>query len=205
MHREPSALDAVPAGLLLGWRTWELAKTADGFRLSSHMGPIWPTNSPLEAGCRSSVPNAGRNHDAPDPQCDCGIYARTAASDFAQCWRFLGTPRPRLSGPGVFGSLALGGRVIRYATGYRAQRAYPLAIILACSACWITGEPLDAAIVVEHDEAYPYGLQPRCRGHRSGPVFARAAEVQRDLMLAYDSRALDQRSYCATLKGPFAE
>ena len=99
---------------ILGFRMWQLA--ADGV-----YGAVRRWDGPrLEAVCR-------RGPGAPhEDECRCGIYAW---SDVPGVWRARVPPLPI----GVYGLVALSGKVIEHALGYRAQRAEVVAAALVAS------------------------------------------------------------------------
>jgi hypothetical protein len=104
-----------------GWRSWELERDDEGLRLVSPLVEVgWPAGEALEATCRRHAA-----HDAPDPDCTCGIYAVTSPDA-------LGTVR---GGVSVVGSIALWGRVVEHEKGYRGELAYPQRLRLVCTVC----------------------------------------------------------------------
>jgi hypothetical protein len=212
VHRIPQAQIAGPrfptivSGRAVAWRTWELCPGRSSMRLSSYRGPRWPLDRPLRATCRWWAPGASpRPHRSPRSGCTCGIHARLQAADFRHPWVHLrdsGPPGAPLAGPGVFGSLTLSGRIVRYSRGYRAERARPKRIILACTSCWILGDEVREAVIVEHEEATSHALQPRCAVHlrsRRGPD---ARAVLRRLVRAYGIEALPFDEYRDAVCGP---
>ncbi len=150
-----------PVDGIVAWRTWELRRVGRSIRLASYRGPLWPVRQALRAVCM--LGGTGRRHQAPADGCRCGIYARLRPDDF-RCRPATqeDLARPPLAGPGVFGSVVLSGSVLRYATGWRGERARPKGLVLVCPACWIVGRDLHAPTVVEESADYPAGLQPRC-------------------------------------------
>lgn len=65
-------------------------------------------------------------HEVPDPSCSCGIYA---ASTLLPVW-------PYVDDAVVVGRVALWGRVVEHAQGWRAQFAYPQALFVPKP--WVT-------------------------------------------------------------------
>jgi hypothetical protein len=104
-----------------GWRSWELERDDEGLRLVSPLVEVgWPAGEALEAACRRHAA-----HEAPDPECSCGIYAVVTPDA-------LGTVR---GGVSVVGSIALWGRVVEHEQGYRGELAYPQRLRLVCTVC----------------------------------------------------------------------
>jgi hypothetical protein len=84
--------------------TRELTLTPVG--IPSNRWTIWPSRRRAEAFCTYCL------HDAPMPDCECGLWAMRTRAD--------------VRGRGlVTGEVALWGRVIEFRDGYRAQYAYP--------------------------------------------------------------------------------
>ena len=115
---------------ILAWRTWTLAGSADGtqVRLLPLFGDRrpWPTLDPARASCV----RRGR-HPVPGPDCTCGWYA-THETDALR----------RSRDPAVLGTVALWGRVVEHAFGFRAEYAYPQRVRLVCFVCfWQWGVP----------------------------------------------------------------
>jgi len=125
---------------LLGWRAWNIARTAEGWRLHSvHMGDPWPVDEPISAGCHrgrwlSDVAAQGQHgHRAPARSCQCGVYGAAgperARQYFVASWAELeGLPPPPLADdyvPRAVGQVQLWGRVLECAQGYRAEHGYP--------------------------------------------------------------------------------
>jgi hypothetical protein len=108
-----------------GWRAWGVKETRSGIYLVSHGATVWPWREPLVASCDLKA------HQAPDPDCSCGIYA-LAEEDLpyynydAEAGAFDGA----FAYP-VFGQVALYGVVVRGTRGYRAEKARPVALFLA--------------------------------------------------------------------------
>lgn len=118
-----------------GWRTWLIVHSHDGARLASVSFPaLWPRRRRLSAECgrgfhAGTGPPLGVAHTAPSIDCSCGIYATwdvDRAAQIADCAtaRFrdcLG--RPVLGA--ALGEVALWGRVVECAGGWRGAYAYP--------------------------------------------------------------------------------
>jgi hypothetical protein len=120
-------VDARPETLtepIHAWRTWLLEGSPDGchVRLLPLFGDgrPWPVLEPARATCAWH-----RRHLVPDPDCTCGLYAVNRSDDLR-----------RSRAPAVLGSVALWGRVVEHAYGYRAELAYPQRLRLACFLCF---------------------------------------------------------------------
>ena len=108
-----------PDDPVVGWRYWRVA--ADRLASVSQRGFTWEPGSPLVARC------VGGGHAAPDSGCSCGVHASAdlaALRDHALCLA-----------PGVLvvGEVALWGRVVLDAHGYRGQVAAPRRL-------WLVGD-----------------------------------------------------------------
>lgn len=116
---------------IVAWRTWTLAGSSDGCetRLLPLFGDRrpWPIRTPARAACTRH----GR-HAVPGISCTCGWYAMHEH-------RALRRSRD----PAVLGSVALWGRVVEHAFGFRAEYAYPQRLRLVCFVCfWQWGAEL---------------------------------------------------------------
>lgn len=110
------------AGVVLGWRRWQLEGRDDGgpIRLASplaplHESPSWPAGHPKAATCPTPHMHRDAGADpAPVVDCTCGLYAATEVGHACA------------AAPGeVLGCVALWGTVIEGERGYRAARGYP--------------------------------------------------------------------------------
>jgi hypothetical protein len=99
------------AGPILGWRVWRIA--VDGELVSAYTPAGWPARAPIVARCYE---HPGQ-HEAPDEQCVCGVYA----CDDANAALFYA----HRSGSAVVGRTKLWGRVVEHEAGWRAERSYP--------------------------------------------------------------------------------
>jgi hypothetical protein len=108
----------IPAALY-GLRTWRVATDARGERLTATCERTsWPDGGAwLHAACGRS----GR-HDAPDPDCNCGIHAWHPSRTTAR--RVLAS---RFEVPGI---VEAAGAVQVHDDGFRAQRARPYALVV---------------------------------------------------------------------------
>lgn len=102
---------------VVGFRAWNVPLFGGGELQSTTRGEKWLAYQRLEAKC-SACPCSGI-------QCECGIYAyksiREAKTGFG--------PTDQRYSNRVYGSVSLWGRVLECANGYRAQYAYPKAIL----------------------------------------------------------------------------
>lgn len=158
------------------WRTWTLAASPDGseVRLLPLFGDRrpWPPREPIHAWCV----RRGR-HPVPGLSCTCGLYA-THGLDALR----------RSRDPAVLGTVALWGRVVEHAAGYRAEYAYPQRLRLVCFVCFFLSGP-------ERGAACDVAVR-----HRGGRIVPLCSE-HLDLCRRYgyptprvlDGRALEQR------------
>ena len=106
----------IPDGIspMLGYRTWCVLASDSGPRLMSGIKgfDVWEPGVPLRARCA----HAGGVHRSPSWTCTCGIYASKR-------------PDGRRPYGWVAGEIAMWGRVIEHASGYRAEFARPHALL----------------------------------------------------------------------------
>jgi len=107
-----------------GWRTWTLEGSRDGSEVwllpIAGTGRRWPQREPVRAECARR-----RLHRVPGLECTCGIHATDRLD-----------PLRRTRDPTVLGTVALWGRVVQHAYGYRAQHGYPQRLGLICPLCF---------------------------------------------------------------------
>jgi hypothetical protein len=117
---------------LVGWRIWRLFDEDGDPRLGSLVYPhVWPTRREVVAACRlgERVPASSRQralppHDAPLPECVCGIHGGREPEHAALY--ILGEEEPATeAGLRVLGRVRLWGTVVESERGWRASRAYP--------------------------------------------------------------------------------
>ena len=116
-----------PQEPVVGWRIWRV--TGGGLR-ATVWDTLWPARERFDARCRrgsaaywADEPPAG--HRAPDPGCDCGVYAFKRREDAEQL------AREKVDGDVIaVGRVSLWGRVIETELGFRAERAYPYDLVL---------------------------------------------------------------------------
>ena len=115
---------------ILAWRAWVLDSTGDRPHLSSvvYRTP-WPAREPLRSTCEAGGCMAAR---WPAHRHTCGIHAfkeRSGAEEFPGSWEHL------RFGPAhdeyVIGLVSLWGHVVEHEAGYRAELAYPYALLLS--------------------------------------------------------------------------
>ncbi|HXF37052.1 MAG TPA: hypothetical protein VNO17_07715, partial [Actinomycetota bacterium] len=165
---------------VIGWRAWRLQPLPDGYVLRSlaqDEGP-WPRRSAFQAHCLRRIDHG----PSPGAACVCGIYAWKEAAQLA------GAAKAR---PSVVGTVALWGRVVEHAGGYRAEQAYPQRLRLACPRCLVErGETAVAGLF--HATGWRSllatgELVALCR-HHAGPLADRLEDprpVERALLDAY--------------------
>lgn len=98
----------------------------------------WPA-APFAARCGRPVGRGELPHDAPQFDCDCGIYVLKERAEAERLVRDALAPLLALDHPLVYsddattfavGRVSIWGRVIEAAHGYRAQLAYPYELVL---------------------------------------------------------------------------
>jgi hypothetical protein len=122
------------AAPIVAWRSWLVVDTADGPRLhSTARAQVWRPDEPVSAVCRPPtrlLPWPRRDlHAAPQAACTCGVYAAadlTGALATLDAYARLGWKVLHR----VFGEVALWGRVIECAAGWRAEFGYPSRIVV---------------------------------------------------------------------------
>lgn len=119
---------------IIAWRSWLVVETPNGLRLhSTARAQVWPPGEPVTAVCRPPsrlVPWPRRApHASPAESCSCGVYAATklagALAALDPYARLGWNVRHR-----IIGQVALWGRVIECASGWRAQHAYPTRLVI---------------------------------------------------------------------------
>ena len=146
----------------IGWRAWLVVETKDGLRLQSVLYPtLWSPRREEVAVCRPGDDATGAlaPHEAPHPDCRCGIYASKAPE--------LATPYVHTHGGGSSGSLlrivgkvSLWGTVIEGAQGYRASRAYPERLYIPVDRIQGNRRVAPAVIAFELMSAYGVEVEP---------------------------------------------
>lgn len=111
------------------WRVWRVVRHEGAFALASVVKrTVWPAGDPFAAECLKTLPlfdwlRRRRPHTAPEPHCECGIYA--AGLDCVRGYLTDALPDARAR---VIGRVALWGSVVECERGFRASFAYPLAL-----------------------------------------------------------------------------
>jgi hypothetical protein len=111
---------------IVGYRVW----TWDTTGLKSLCGERWHPSQSLAARCRASAvvgtivgrSETADDHDAPQANCTCGIYAVKTLHHF----RSAGYERF-----GIYGEVYLWGTVVEHELGWRTQFAYPKNLYLS--------------------------------------------------------------------------
>jgi len=107
------------AGSIIGYREWR-SKDLWLSRIGPFsVGPEWNSDgTPTRASCRSDW-----SHHAPDPECECGLYAYhpwISSTDADLRW---------FHARAVYGFIEAWGRIEVHAQGFRAEYARPVAFI----------------------------------------------------------------------------
>jgi hypothetical protein len=126
---------------IVGYRVWTLSTMG----LKSLCGEQWHPAKSLAARCRASTvvgtiagrAEAADNHDAPQANCTCGIYAVKTLHHF----RSAGYERF-----GIYGEVYLWGTVVEHELGWRAQLAYPKNFFLSPDALPFTLSEIQARL-----------------------------------------------------------
>lgn len=115
---------------LTGWRLWIVEREGDAYRLRSPFrDDVWPIGEPLVAQCTGpDLVNGprGHRHEAPSPDCRCGVYGGT----YSGLRSFLNATFMPPAEAAVLGRTSLWGAVIDERAGWRAQYAYPERLVV---------------------------------------------------------------------------
>jgi hypothetical protein len=147
---------------VIGWRIWNLSDEDGPVLQPAGSGSDgWPWQRPMEARCTTPRLLTGhlRRHEAPDPDCRCGVYASRSLP------RLVRRERPAWPPPPVIGRVALWGRTIVHERGWRARFAYPDRLRLVCALC-ASVEPGPGEPTVVH--AFAGRVYPLCGAHEGG-------------------------------------
>lgn len=119
---------------IVAWRAWDPDREMLDRPLLKSINDhaTWPINGPLEARCSryddTHMGDAGDfvtpppiEHIAPMFDCSCGMWATRTLTALANAG---------YAEPEVFGLVSLAGKIIEHEDGYRAQQAYPLALVV---------------------------------------------------------------------------
>jgi hypothetical protein len=110
----------------VGWRAWIVTESPEGPTLLSMNRTAWTPFERIEAQCRS-------RHEPPGPGCTCGIYAAATRQQLG----VLAYPSYDIDAGRIVvaGEVSLWGGVIPGEQGWRAQFAYPRALLVPYE-CW---------------------------------------------------------------------
>jgi hypothetical protein len=146
---------------VVAWRAWKTVRRNGEWRLSSIFAPtpraLWSPRVCLTAECLAWRPPwewLRPRHEAPDPTCECGIYATSLDA----LYEFL-TPSLIATSGGrhvVLGRVSLWGTVVECDRGWRAALAYPERLFVPALA-WRTVD--QAASVARDLERYDVPVQ----------------------------------------------
>jgi hypothetical protein len=131
-------------------------------------------------------PELAKFHRSPEPGCTCGIHAAVDPARLARSGRATA----------VVGRVAMWGRVIEHARGYRAEFAYPSRLRLVCSWCLWYGR-----LPAVPDRVFARGteLRPACAEHAARPgavgEVLEADRVQQELLDAYGIGPLPEDAF----------
>ena len=138
------------------WRYWQLVPASLRLQSVSHRFVSWEPGRPLRAACV-----AGR-HPSPAERCNCGVYG---APDLETLRRGCLCLRP---GGVVVGQVALWGRVMADADGFRAELAYPKSLSLVHETVEVEARPQ----VLEALSEYGVDVETVSLGEAVGDVSA---------------------------------
>ncbi len=124
---------------VVGWRYWQVR--AGRLRSVTQRHIEWKPGQVLSARCD------GAGHRAPDSGCECGIYGSRDLENL----REHGLCLP--AGAVAVGRVALWGRVVDDASGWRAEFGWPLALAVVPELA--AGSELDATIAALGDYGVP--------------------------------------------------
>lgn len=117
------------------WRVWRIVRRGREYSLGSLVQRVlWPAGRVFTADCLRtrgpfSLVRRRRPHEAPCPECECGIYAATldTAAQYLTDAPLGGVAR-------VLGRVRLWGTVVECERGFRASHAYPSRMYLPADA-----------------------------------------------------------------------
>ena len=146
-----------------GWRVWSVRKTADGWRLASiHYRQFWKPEAEAAAWCyrgsrAAPAEMSHARHQAPATGCQCGIYGAANAVGAGEYLAARQGPWESMYVSAeyrhrVLGRIALWGRTLECAYGYRASFGYPTQLWLPTRRP--DGRSIDVASVAGDLSAY---------------------------------------------------
>jgi hypothetical protein len=127
-------------GVELGWRVWAVQRLAifDEERgryrvayelVSPQRGHVWPMRREIKAVCLRALSVTG--HGAPALECNCGIHAARELLHALQTQGLFSFAHAAGQAPfWIAGRLAGWGKIVPGTRGFRAERAYPEALVL---------------------------------------------------------------------------
>jgi hypothetical protein len=126
---------------IIGYRVWKWEPAG----LKSLNGEPWLPQRRLAATCRAAdcgafvgrAENAHDDHEPPQPDCTCGIYASKSHEHL----RSAG-----YEGYGIHGEVHLWGTVVEHELGWRAQYAYPKSLVLPLEMIPLGVETLESSL-----------------------------------------------------------
>jgi hypothetical protein len=106
---------------IIAYRAWEYLPDPVAPRIAAIVMKHRAAWAPMELSAAACLKNGDSDHEAPILNvCNCGFYAYKAADDLAQCLDYA-VPGTTL----IFGRVAIAGKIVETALGYRGQYAYP--------------------------------------------------------------------------------
>jgi hypothetical protein len=113
------------AHAVVAWRFWSVDGADGEVRLRSpYRDTVWEVEEPVIARClgpQLRLGPAGHRHQAPGPDCQCGVYGGT----YRDLRTFLNGNLVRLERSPVLGRVLLWGSVLTEGPAFRASHAYP--------------------------------------------------------------------------------
>ena len=166
---------------VIGWRAWGLRLDDDGEveLVSPIQSFVWPPREPSRARCGTHF-----GKQLPCQSCTCGLYAVTRL-DRLPAAGGLASSAP----VAVVGSVAMWGRVVEHANGYRGQLAYPDRIRLVCRHCLRAGPK---GVPTRIERTFMEDLEPVCDTHATNRLsFGDEITAERLQQMVLDAYAVD--------------
>jgi hypothetical protein len=127
METGSATREVVEAAPVIGWRAWVVTETTDGLRLSSVLHDVvWAPGTTALATCRRRegvFAEQTSPHATPSSDCGCGFHAARDPADALSYLRGRDEPTTVCR---ILGEVALWGRLVETAAGWRAAAAYPV-------------------------------------------------------------------------------